>query len=94
MGKKSDLTVQEKESITRELSKRSRTLEIVKVLGRDDRTIKKYVAASHRGWKKRVQPKFSKFNDRVLRQIHRQVVQTPLASSRQIFDTCDSPKLS
>ena len=94
MGKKSDLTVQEKESITRELSKRSRTQEIAKVLRRDHRTIKKYVAASHRGRKKRVQPKFSKLSDRQLRQIHRQVVQTPLASSRQIFDTCDMPKLS
>ena len=94
MGKKSDLTVQEKESITRELSKRSRTLEIAKVLRRDHRTIKKYVAACRRGRKKRVWPKCSKLSDRQLRQIHRQVVQTPLASSRQIFDTCDMPKLS
>ena len=94
MGKKSDLTLQEKESITRELSKRSRTLEIAKVLRRDHRTIKIYVAASHRGRKKRVQPKFSKLSDRQLRQIHRQVVQTPLASSRQIFDICDMHKLS
>ena len=93
-GKKSDLTVQEKESITRELSKRSRTLKIAKVLRRDHRTIKKYVAASHRGRKKRVQREFSKLSDRLLRQIHRQVVQTPFASSRQIFDTCDMPKLS
>ena len=85
MGKKSDLTVQEKESITRELSKGSRTLEIAKVLRRDHRTIKKYVAASHRGRKKRVQRKFNKLNDRQLRQIiGKLVVQTPLASSRQI----------
>ena len=87
MCTKSDLTVLEKGSITTELSKRSRTLEIAKVLRRDHRLIKKYVAASHRGRKKRVQPKFSKLSDRQLRQIHRQVVQTPLASSRQIFDT-------
>ena len=88
MGKKSDLTVQERESITRKLSKRSRTVEIAKVLRRDHCTIKKYVAASHRGRKKRVQPKFNKLNDRQLRQIHRQLVQTSLALSRQIFDTC------
>ena len=94
MGKKSYLTVLEKESITRELSKRSRTLEMAKVLRRDHRTIKKYVAASHRGRKKRVQPKFSKLSDRQLRQINWLFVQTPLAPSRQIFDTCDMPKLS
>ncbi len=43
MGKKSDLTVQEKESITRELSKGSTISEISKVLRRDQRAIKKYV---------------------------------------------------
>ena len=45
MGKKSDLPVQEKESITRELSKGSTTLEISKVLQRDHRTMKKCVAS-------------------------------------------------
>ena len=94
MSKKSDLSVQEKESVTRELSKGSTTLEIAKLLRRDHRTIKKYVAASHLGRRKRLQPKFSKINKRQLRRIHRQVVQTPFASSRQTFDACDISKLS
>ena len=76
------------------LSKGSRTLQIAKVLRGDHRTIKKYVAASHRGRKKCVQPKFNKLNDRQLKQIHCQVAKIPLASSRQIFDNCDMPKLS
>ena len=71
MGKKKDLSIKEKESITRELSKGMTTLQIAKVLQRDYWTIKKYVTASQHGRKKRVQPKF---NDRQLRQIHRQVV--------------------
>ncbi len=49
---------------------------------------------SHRGRKKRVQPKFNRINDRQMRQIHQQVVQTPLASSTQIFGACDMPKMS
>ena len=74
MGKKKDLSIKEKESITRELSKGMTTLQIAKVLQRDYWTIKKYVTASQHGRKKRVQPKFRKLNDRQLRQIHRQVV--------------------
>ena len=70
------------------------TLQIAKVLQRDHRTIKKYVTASQQGRKQRVRPKLRKLNDRQLRQIHRQVMKTPPASSRQIFEACDMPKLS
>ncbi len=73
---------------------RSTTLEISKVLRRDHCTIEKYVAASHQGRKKRVQPKFNMINDRQMRQIHRQVIQMPLASSMEIFDACHMPKMS
>lgn len=86
--------MKEKESITRELPKGMTTLKIAKVLHPDHWTINKYVTANQHGRKKRVQPKFRKLNDRQLRQIHRQVVKTPLTTSRQIFEACDMPNLS
>ena len=92
MGRKPDLSVKEKEHVTRALANGKSTLQIAKDMQRDHRTIKTLVAASHER-KKRVQPKFRKLTERQLRQIHRQVVKTPLATSLQIFEACDMPKV-
>ena len=84
MGRKPDLSVKEKEYVTRALANRKSTLQISKDMQRDHRTIKK-MTASHHARKKRVQPKFMKLTERQLRQIHHQVVKTPLATSLQVF---------
>lgn len=93
MGRKSDLSVKEREHVTKALAIGKSTLQIAKDMQRDHRTIKTLVAASHHERKKRVQPKFRKLTERQLRQIHRQVVKTPLATSLQIFEACDMPKV-
>lgn len=93
MSRKPDLSVEEKECVTRALSNGKSALQIAKNTQRDHRTIKKIVAASHHERKKRVQPKFMRLTERQQRQIHRQVAKTPLATSLQVFLACDMPKL-
>ena len=60
MGRKPDLSVKEKEYVTRALASRESTLQISKDMQRDHRTVEKIVAASHHARKKRVQPKIRK----------------------------------
>ena len=71
--------------MTRALANEKSTLQIGKDMHRDHRTVKKIVAASHHARKRLVQPKFRKLTERQLRQIHRQVVKIPLATSLQVF---------
>lgn len=49
MGQRRDLTDSEKSKIVKSLSEGCSTLEIAKVLGRDHRTIKHFVANSPQG---------------------------------------------
>ncbi|KAA8586919.1 hypothetical protein FQN60_000755, partial [Etheostoma spectabile] len=53
MGKKRDLTDSEKSKIVKCLSEGCSTLEVAKILRRDHRTIKRFVANSQQGRKKR-----------------------------------------
>jgi len=54
LGQKSDLTDLEKSKIVKSLSEGYSTLDIAKILGRDHRTIKRFVAKPQQSRKKRV----------------------------------------
>lgn len=89
MGKRKDLTDTEKAKIVKYLSEGCSTCKIAQILNRDHRTIKKFVANSQSGRKKRVEPKRRKLTERDLRKISREVARNPLASSASIFQRCD-----
>ena len=93
-GKKGDFQPAEKQKIVQLLSQGQSTLDIAKCLSRDHRTVKKFVANSKSGRKKRVQSKYQKINARHLRQIRRHVTRNPLATSREVFEACKLPKVS
>ena len=85
MGKKGDLTTDEKNKIVQMLSDGERSNDIAKKLGRDHRTIKKFVDNSQSGRKKREEKPFRKLCNRDLNRIKREVVRRPLASSKDLF---------
>ena len=91
MGQKRDLTESEKPKITKSLSEGCNTLEIAKILGCDHRTIKRFVANSQQGRKKRVEKKRRKLTAKDLRRIKREATRNPLSSSSVIFQNCDLP---
>jgi len=62
MGQKRDLTDLEKSKIVKSLSEGCSTLEIAKILGRDHRTIKRFVAKPQQSRKKRVEKKKTQIN--------------------------------
>ncbi len=60
MGQKRNLTDSEKSKTVNSLSEGCSTLEIAKIMGRDHRTIKCFVANCQQGCKKRVERKAAK----------------------------------
>ena len=95
MGKKGDLTTDEKNKIVQMLSNGERSNDIAKDLGRDHRTIKKFIDNSQNGRKKREEKPFRKLCNRDLNRIRREVVRRPLASSKDLFTSVglgDTPR--
>lgn len=93
MGQKRDLTDSEKSKIEKSLSEGCSTLEIAKILGRDHRTIKRFVANCQQGCKKRVEKKAAKLTAKDLRRITRQTSRNPLSTSAVIFQNCNLPEV-
>ena len=91
MGQKSDLTDSEKSKIVKRLSEGCSTLEIAKILGRDHRTIKRFVANSQQGRKKRISKKSRKLTAKDLRRNKREATRNPLSSSAAIFRNGNLP---
>ena len=89
MGQKRDLTDFEKSKIVRCLSEGCSSVEIAKLLKRDHRTIKRFLANSQQGRKKRVEKRRRKITPHELRRIKREAARKPLATSRAIFQSCN-----
>lgn len=89
MGQKRDLTDSEKSKIVRCLAEGCSSLEIAKLLKRDHRTIKRFMANSQQGRKKRVERKRHKITAHELRKIKREAAKMPLATSLAIFQSCN-----
>ncbi|KAL7837224.1 hypothetical protein SRHO_G00269350 [Serrasalmus rhombeus] len=75
--------------MTKSLSEGCSTLEIAKILGRDHRTIKRFVANSQQGRKKRAEKKKRKITAKDLRRIKREATRNPLSSTSVIFQNCN-----
>ena len=91
MGQKRDLTDSERSKIVKSLSEGCSTLEIAKILGRDHRTIKRFVANSQQCRKKRGEKKRRKLTAKDLRRIKHKATRNPLSSSAVIFQNCNLP---
>jgi transposase len=95
MGKKSDLSSAEKSLIVKSIANGMKTIDIAKEIGRDHRTVKKYVQNSQHERKRSDKGSMRKITPRKLRQIGRQLARKPLASSKEIFErvsAADVPK--
>lgn len=89
MGQKNDLTDSEKSKIIKCLSEGTNPLKISKILGRDHRTIKHFIANSHR--KKRVDLKRRKLTGIDLQRIKDEATRNPLSCSAAVFQNCSLP---
>ena len=94
MGQKRDLTDSEKSKMVKRFLEGRSTLEIAKILGRDHRTIKRFVANSQQGRKKRVEKKRRTLIAKDLRRIKREATRNPFSSSAVIFQNCNLPGVS
>ena len=86
MGKKRDLTKEEKSGIIMRLSKGECTNDIAKKLQRDHQTIKRFVQNSQDGRKPRVEKACCTLSSRELSRIKREVAKRPSATSKAIFE--------
>ena len=84
MGKKASLSSEEKEILVRQLGNGIDTLKIAKNLGRDHRSVKKFIQDSGRTRTNGRQGK-SQFSRRDLSKIAREMEKKPLSSSKEIF---------
>ncbi|CAJ0926660.1 unnamed protein product [Ranitomeya imitator] len=89
MGQKRDLTGSEKSTIVRCLAEGCSSLEIAKLLKRDHRTIKHFMANSQQVRKKHVNQKRCKITAHELRKIKREAAKMPFATSVAIFQNCN-----
>lgn len=85
MGKKRDLSEEEKKAIVQHLHAGKNSLEIAKLLQRDHRTVQRFCNEGKSSRKARQQPKFAKFSSRDLRKIKVEVARKPFSTSKQIF---------
>lgn len=86
MGRKKDLTVPERSQIVRLLSKGIRTVEISKKLGRDHRTIQRFIQNTESKRTRADKGSSRTVSARELRSIRRQTRKNPLASSKTVFE--------
>ncbi|CAJ0916742.1 unnamed protein product [Ranitomeya imitator] len=94
MGQKRDLTGSEKSKIVRCLAAGCSSLEIAKLLKRDHRTIKRFMANSQQGRKKRVGQKRGKITAHELRKIKHEAAKMPFATSFAIFQSCNVTRVT
>jgi len=85
MGKKKDLSGQERAKIVKYLSEGCSTVDIARLLQRDHRTIKNFVIHG-KAKRKRRSPKSScKLSRREITSVKREMARSPLSSSSQLF---------
>ena len=94
MGKRGDLTKEEKKIIIQELEKSSSTLEIAKKLKRDHRTIKRFCKDGSKERKRADKGKFRAVNARQIRKIKVEVSRKPYATSKTIFEDANVKNVS
>ena len=94
MGKKRDLQPAEKTTIVQQLAEGMSTLQIVRNLGRDHRSVKKFVADSQRGRKKREEKEFRKLSERDIRKLKLTAARKKIGTSAQIFEAAAVPSIS
>ena len=86
MGKKSDLSEKEKNSIRVYMSQGTDTLQISKLLKRDHRTIQRYVKEGHSSRKKRPKTGVKGISKRDVNAIKRIVAKKPHLTSKRVFE--------
>ena len=94
MGKGRDLQPAEKTTIVQQLAEGMSTHQIARLLSRDHRTIKKFVADSQHGRKKRTEKKFRKLSARDLRKLKFVATRKKIGTSAQIFEAAAVPSVS
>ena len=94
MGRRKELTSEEKTIIIKRLGDGKSTLEIAKMIGRDNRTVKKYVADSKAARKRSGKGKMKVVSKRKLSLIKRVLNKNPLANSKKIFDDAGAGNVS
>jgi transposase len=95
MGHKKDLSDTERSKVVRLLGKGHTYLEIARKLGRDRRTIEKFVLKGGAGRKKRHQAPLRKLTPRDVTSVKLEMARKPLSSSAEIFEAAgldDVPK--
>jgi transposase len=94
MGKKSDLTAQEKAEIVRKVAAGESTLSVAKELHRDHRTVKRFTDNATFERSRTEKSKFRSVSTRQLAKLRREVAKHPLSTSRDIFAGVDLPDVS
>ena len=94
MGRKSDLKPKEKNKIIQLLKQGKSSLDISKIIHRDYRTVKSYIANSNKVRHRSDKGKFRKISRRQISSIKRAVAKNPHSTSFKIFDEAGVPTRS
>ena len=94
MGRKSDLKPEEKKKITQLLNQGKTSLDISKIIHRDHRTVKSYIANSSKVRQRSDKGMFRKISRREISSIKRAVAKNPHSTSFKIFDEAGVPTRS
>lgn len=94
MGRKSDLKPEEKNKIVQLLNQGKTSLDISKIIRRDHRTVKSYIANSNKVRQRSDKGKFRKISRRQISSIRRAVAKNPHSTSFRIFDEAGVPTRS
>ncbi|EER03531.1 Transposable element Tc3 transposase, putative [Perkinsus marinus ATCC 50983] len=86
MPQKSLLTDTEKAVVVNRLAEGAKSVEVAKELGRDHRTIKKYLEDPSKVYQRRGGPYEKSVTPREKRKLKREMARTPLATSKELFD--------
>ena len=86
MGKKKDLTPQEKQQIVTLLAEGCTVYEVARLVQRDVRTVKKYTTGVHDTRKERSDAGFRKVSAREMRCLTRALKKMPGSTSKAIFN--------
>ena len=94
MGKKKDLTDADRLKITSMLGHGKSTLEIAKNMNRDHRTMKRFMVSCQTTRKTLKRWHSRKLSSRDIRKLKVEMVKTPHATSKSIFDNAGVPKMA
>ena len=89
MGKQKDLTQEEKKNIVQGLAQGKKSIKISKELCSDHRTVKRFIANSHKARKGCDKGVFRSISRRQLSTIKREVARHPLSTSKQSFEDAE-----